>query len=298
MNGTYGIKKPAIIESSDCDIFYTYRPSRNTDSGGFTAFKKLESSILAASNFTDGTAVSSLPGMYDLRLPLDKFNAAGIYVVYIKPKEIIGYITDVSTLSAYPNIRGVIINVSDFDGSVPEETDELVGYRIDYFDSETERSDVYRIITSSNRCEPVAQNMNNATQKGIMYRFNESSNLLFCTVTPNTAMSFKSSSMPYIGRSGQKIALVNTKFNPVALEIEITTNDFDTIATMLEGNQIRNLDAGLITTFNENGEIYHQAMYGNITNPSEGIHHDFKFNNSGVINFDEATNYEKIQNAI
>lgn len=298
MNGTYGIKKPANVKGDDIDIFYNYRPTRNSDAGSYSTFKKLDSSLIVQSKYNSDGSSFDLPGMYDLRLPLDSFGSTGIYMVYIKPKEIFGRITDISTLQAFPNVNGVIISTSDFPGlSNMVDADDLVGYRIEYFENDTERmDDVYRIITSSSRCEPVAQNMNNATQKGVMYRLNDSSNLLFLTVTPSTTMSFKSSSTPFIGRSGQKIALVSTKFNPVALEIEITDHDFDTLTTMLEGDQIRNLDAGLITTFNQNGEIYHQSMYANVTNPVDGIHHDVKINNDSTVDFNEQTNYEKILN--
>lgn len=297
MNGTYGISRPANISSSDVDIFYNYRPSRNTDTGSYSNYTKIDSSLLIQSKFIQNNSEQALPGMYDIRLPLEYFGNIGIYMVYIKPKEIFGKIVDVSTLQAYPNINGVVINMSGFDGLV-NNVEDLVGYRIEYFDSNGLRSDEYRIITSANRCEPIAQNTNNASQKGVMYRFVDSSNLVFLTVTPSTSMSFKSSSRPYIGKAEQRISISNTKFNPIALEIEITDKDFNTITTILEGDQIRNLDGGLITTFNENGEIYHQSMYANVTNKKDGIHHDVKISNDGVIDFNEQSNYEKILNRL
>ena len=45
------------------------------------------------------------------------------------------------------------------------------------------------------------------------------------------------------------------------IEIEMVEHDMDTLSTMLEGDQIRSLDKGLVTTYNENGEIYHQAEH-------------------------------------
>lgn len=297
MNGTYGINKPANISSSDVDIFYSYKPNRNTDTGSYSNYTKLDSSLLIQSKYTENEEEKALPGMYDIRLPLEYFSNIGIYMVYITPKEVFGTISDVSTLQAYPNINGVVINLTSFDG-LTTDVEDLVGQRIEYFDESDNRSGEYRIITSANRCEPVAQNMNTAYQKGVMYRFVDNSNLVFLTVTPSTSMSFKSSSKPYIGQSGQKISITNTKFNPVALEIEITDKDFNTIATMLEGDQIRNLDGGLITTFNESGEIYHQSIYANITNKVDGIHHDVKISNDDTIDFNEQSNYEKIRNRL
>lgn len=297
MNSTYGITKPANISSSDVEIYYNYRPNRNTDTGSYSNYTKIDSSLLIQSKYNDGSSEKTLPGMYDIRLPLEYFGNIGIYMVYIKPKEVTGNILDVSTLQAYPNINGIIINLSSF-SSIASNVEDLIGYRIEFIDTNGERTGEYRIITSANRCEPVAQNSNNASQKGVMYRFVDSSNLVFLTVTPSTSMSFKSSSRPYIGKSGQKISIINTKFNPIALEIEITDKDFNTITTILEGDQIRNLDGGLITTFNENGEIYHQSMYANVTNKVDGIHHDVKISNDNVIDFNEQSNYEKILNRL
>ena len=63
---------------------------------------------------------------------------------------------------------------------------------------------------------------------------------------------------PYIGVPNQQIIISNTKFDPVCVRIEICENDFDTIATSIDGNQIRSLDNGLLTTYNSDYEIYKQ----------------------------------------
>jgi hypothetical protein len=89
-------------------------------------------------------------------------------------------------------------------------------------------------------------------------------------------MSFDSNALPYIGKPNQQIVLVNTKFNPVMLEIEITEHDIETLTTMIEGEQLRNLDHGLITTFDSNGHIYSQADYGTVVDGANGTHHDYK----------------------
>lgn len=296
-NGTYGTRKPADITSNDVDIYYHYRPTRNSDAEGFSEFRKLDSSILGTTNATDEEGNSFvLSGLYDLRLPLEQFGSDGIYTIYIKPKEIRTKIIDVSTLAAYPNIRGIVIDTTELDGSL-KNNGNLVGYRIEYYEGGTKRSD-YRIITSNNKCEPVAQNLNDSSQKGIRYRYNDSSNLMFCTVTPSTSLSFKSSSTPYIGEAMGEIALINTKFNPIMLEVEMTKHDIETISTMLEGNQIRNKDNALITTFSPDGGIYHQAAYGAITNPEQGINHDFKYNNERTVDFNEIDKFNTIRENI
>ena len=279
-NGTYGTKKPAFITQNDVDIFYYYRPTRSTDSDDFAnGFKLLDPSLLTNSTYEVNGISEILPGMYHLKLPVDIFGVPGIYTIYIKPKEIEATITDIGVLTAFPNVRGVVINSNNIttNDTTIFNNGGLVGYRIDYYDDDGNLLDMYRIITSNNRCEPCAQNFNDVTSKGIKYRFNDSSNLIFCMVTPSTGMSIKPSDMPSIGSTGQSIKLVNTKFNPVSLELEIVEHDVQDVVTMIEGDQIRNLDSGLITTFNNNGEIYHQAEYGNIIDTADGTHTDFKF---------------------
>ena len=292
-NGTYGTKKPALITSNDVDIFYFYRPSRSTDSDDFSnGFKKLDSSLLLTTTYEDENEnVNNLAGMYNLRLPVDIFGNAGIYTVFIKPREISATILDVGTLAAYPSIRGIVLNTNSI---MTEDTSifnngGLVGYRVDYYDDENNQLDIYRIITSNNRCEPVAQNFNDAYAKGIKYIFNDSSNLIFCTLTPSTAVSFNANAVPTLGNEGQRVKLVNTKFNPISLEIEMTEHDNEDVITMLQGDQLRNLDKALITTFNNDGEIYHQAEYGNIVNASTGLHADFKITKDS----DNVVNTEK-----
>ena len=269
-NGVYGTKKPAQITSEDVDIFYYYRQTRSSESK-MNGFEQLDSKILHNTYVNDGKEV--LPGMFDLRLPLDKFKEPGIYNVYIKPREIKTNIFAVSTLSAYPNIRGIVLQAKSL-GSIGE-NGGLVGYRVEYIDNNV-RSETFRLITSNNKCEPLAQNLTSVHGNNVTFRFNDNSNLTFCTLTPSSNMSFDSNATPYIGKPNQEIRLINTKFNPIMLEIEITEHDIETLTTMLEGEQLRNLDHGLITTFNQDGDIYLQTDYGTVVDGENGTHHDYK----------------------
>lgn len=289
-NGTYGVKKPAYITADDVEIFYYYRPNRNSESPDFQAFKKVEDPAAWFSQCYIENGEEILPGMYDLKLPVEEFGKKGIYTIYIKPREINAVIADVSTLTGnFSNIRGIVIeNTGGWANG------DLVGWRVEYFKDDTRLED-YRIITSNNLCEPVSQNMNTVTQKSVRYRFNNSSNLMFCTLTPTAAMSFNQTNLPSLGLTGQKIRLVNTKFNPVALEIEMVDYDEEGIATMLEGDQVRDLNHGIITTFDSDGNIYHQARYGNITNVAEGMNSDFKIAYRETYIRSEKDDYETIK---
>lgn len=271
-NGVYGIGVPANITSNDVEIYYNYHEERSSDTTDSAAFKKLPSSVLVPSsrevepgaNVSQFENDSSLIGMYNLKLPLDKFGKRGYYSVYIKPKEIPCSIQDVGVLAAYSDVRGIIINSEEVDDAsiktLLNKDDGLVGYRIEYYDS-GKRADYYRVITSNFKVEPVVQNLSNSNQKSVRYRYNSSSNLVFITVSPSSAPSFKPNALPFIGSAGQNILIINTKFNPIMLDIEMTEHDIETVSTMLEGSQLRNLENGLLTTYNSDHEIYNQFTF-------------------------------------
>lgn len=267
MNGVYGTTIPSNVTSDMVDIYYAYHKTRSSDSVADSTFTKLSSTILSNAIYEadDESLDSLLEGMYTLKLPVQIFNRKGFYTVYIKPKEVASNILDVGVLTAFPDIKGIVLDTSmikdDNTKSKALANNSLVGYRIIYFDDNGSRLPYYRIITSNNKCEPVANNPSNSSDKSYTYRYDDSSTLTFLTVTPSMAPSFKASAEPYIGKVNQKIALVNTDFEPVMLDIEMVDHDADTISYMLEGTQLRNLDGGLVTTFNENNEIYHQSEH-------------------------------------
>ena len=273
MNSTYGNVKSAFIDpQKDVEIFYHYRPTLNSEDINYRDFKKIEN---VNSVFTtveiENTAKNAngdsfpdaiLPGIYNLSLPVNIFGRKGFYTVFIRPKEIYCTITDVGALGAYPDVRGIILDMNNIDSNrVMFGNDNLVGYRIEYLDTNLKRQDYYRLITSNNFAEPITQNLTSSNTNSNAYRFNESGSLVFLTLSPSTSPSFKASSKPYIGTPNQSIIISNTKFDPVCLRIEICENDFDTIATSIDGNQIRSLDNGLLTTYNEDMEIFKQFEF-------------------------------------
>ena len=273
MNSTYGNVKSAFINpQKDVEIFYHYRPTLNSEDISYRNFKKIEdvSSVFTTVEIEDSAKNSNgapfpnaiLPGIYNLSLPVNIFGRKGFYTVFIRPKEIYCTITDVGALGAYPDVRGIILDMNNIDNDrAMFGNDNLVGYRIEYLDTNLERQDYYRLITSNNFAEPITQNLTSSNTNSNAYRFNESGTLVFLTLSPSTSPSFKASSKPYIGTPNQTIIISNTKFDPVCLRIEICENDFDTIATSIDGNQIRSLDNGLLTTYNDDMEIFKQFEF-------------------------------------
>ena len=263
MSGLYGTVRGAKIDpNKDAEIFYYYRPNRSTTDEDFPQFKSLSSSNLVPSEaHTENEIEDILPGMFNLRLPLDVFNDTGIYTVYIRPKEHIIHLQDVSVLADYPEIRGVVINKLDVGGVT-----DLTGYRIEYFDTTkanaAERTDRAVIITSCNFCKPVWVSVTDSASIPRRYQYTDSSaNLLFCTVTPCSYGDYSPNVAPNIGTGVPEkdlVAVINPKFSPVMVEIELVEHDAETITTMLEGDTIMDHDNAIMTHYNDNKEIYQQ----------------------------------------
>tara|TARA_R110002126_G_scaffold123262_1_gene265265 strand:+ start:202 stop:1104 length:903 start_codon:yes stop_codon:yes gene_type:complete len=256
---TYGTIRPSNVSPSDVDIFYTYTPSRDIP-------PQTPVRILDATNFltqfntplvNNGTQ-PILPGLYNLNLSADLFSAKGYYTIMIRPKQFYSTIFDCGVLSAYPDIKGLVFD----SGQLPTQlsnNDGMVGYRIEYLDDGGNIiPNTYRIVTSANLTEAVSANIPNTTQKSTRYRFNDSSNLLFTTVTPSSPASITPNKIPFIGTPGQSVVITNTFFNPVTIELEMVEYDTETLAYGLFGNQSKGIQDGKYTIYNFDNQIYKQ----------------------------------------
>jgi hypothetical protein len=267
--GTYGIVRPADISPDDVEIFYHFTPSR--DSQGNTTLIKLDASqvLIKMDNPNKGqsnvTGFEVFGGMYTLKLPVATFGAKGFYTIMIKPIEMRTSIVDVGVLSAYPDIKGLVFDLSSIPANFLNrfENDGLVGYRIEYLNTNPTANDAklnnfFRVITSNNRAEPVNQNLTNSNQKAIRYRFNDNSTLTFCTVSPASASNVKPNALPFIGQPNQQVIITNTFFNPIMIEVEMVQHDVETLAFALFGNQSKSLEDGIYTIYNFSNDIYKQ----------------------------------------
>jgi len=270
-NNTYGIVRAALVTPDDVEIFYSYRPTRNSEDDSFKDWRKIEdvSSIFSNSKLENSEVADlRLPGMYNLNLPVSLFGKSGYYTIYIRPKEYMFTIKDVGSLAAFPEIRGIVLDMNEIvENRGIFADDNLVGYRVEYFNYESSglmRQDYYRIVTSNNFCEPVSQNLTTANTNSNGYRYNTSGTLCFITLTPSTSPSFKPNATPYIGVPNQRILLINTKFDPVAIEVNMVDHDIETLSYMIEGEQVRNLDNGRLTHYNFDGEIYKQFEFSTV----------------------------------
>ena len=263
--GTYGTVRPADMSSDDVEITVFY--SKNRENANTEVFK-LDSANLVPINNPNNTSggFEIFGGLYNLKLPVTDFNRKGIYTIVFKPVEIRTKIVDCGVLSAYPDIKGIVIDSTD-SNLTPFldrlENNNLVGYRIEYLTTDSSTSNkkipnLFRVITSNNKSEPVNQNLSNVNQKAIRYRFNDNSNLVFCTVTPSAPSNVKPNTLPFIGGPNQDIIITNTFFTPFVMEIEMVEYDIETLAIGLLANQTKSLEDGIYTVYNFSNQIYKQ----------------------------------------
>jgi hypothetical protein len=266
-NGTYGITRPADVTPDDVEIFYTFAASRDKIANNLTKITNTNDVLIKANNpnRTDSgiTGFEMFGGMYTLKLPTSIFSTKGIYTIIIKPVEIRTKIVDVGVLSAFPDIRGLLFDMATIPTNFVNrfENNGLIGYRIEYLDpaaTDAKINNIFRVITSNNRAEPVNQNLTNTNQKAIRYRFNDNATLTFCTMSPNSASNVVPNTFPFIGQPNQNVIITNTFFNPIMIEIEMVEHDVETLAYALFGNQSKSLEDGIYTIYNFSNQIYKQ----------------------------------------
>jgi len=262
--GTYGTVRPADMSPDDVEMTVFY--SENREKSNTSVFKLDSGNLTSINNPNSANGFEVFGGLYNLKLPVTDFGAKGIYTIVFKPVEIRTTISDCGVLSAYPDIKGLVFDTSD--PSVTQFIDKfqnnnLVGYRIEYLTTNTSATNqkvpnFFRIITSNNKAEAVNQNLTNTNQKAIRYRFNDGSNLIFCTVSPSSPSNVKPNTLPYIGAPGQGVIITNTFFTPFVMEIEMVEYDIETLAIGMFGNQAKSLEDGVYTVYNFSNEIYKQ----------------------------------------
>jgi len=261
--GIYGGIRPSDININDLDVFYTFTSTRELQAT--QVFRLNPTDILTELSLPEDDQVNLeqnlLEGMYNLKLPANIFNSTGVYTIYIRPKVLRLTIVDCGVLSALPTVKGIIIDgneLDDFDASLLA-NNALQGYRIEYINSDgTKLRNTVRYVVSSNKVVPVTENVGNTSQTAIRYRFDDNGTLLFLQVTPSSASSVKPNVTPFIGNPDQTILMSNTNVNPLAIEIEFVENTLDTLVSMVAGEQIKDVDNGILTLYDENRNILRQ----------------------------------------
>lgn len=295
--GTYGTLRPSDVSPEDVEIIMNYTPSRDVTDNFI--LKTLDAPTLLRPYFNnEGTGgnngVEILGGLYNLTLPAEEFNQLGFYTLYLRPAQIRTVITDCGVLSALPNVKGLIIDLSNVPPAslnkfVPQ---GLVGFRIEYLNNDGSKiPNFFRIITSSFYCEPVVTNQVNTTQKAIRYRYVDGqSNLLFLTVSPSSSPTNKPNATPYIGQPDQEIIISNTFFNPVTIDVEMVEYDISSLAIALYGNQTKSIDDGIYTIYDSENNIYRQYNLYEIRDQFNELLYEVRQNRGNNIDFSKNFN--------
>jgi hypothetical protein len=274
------------------EIILNFTPTRDvTDQFVLT---KLDAQTLLRPYFNNtetggNDGVEVLGGLYNLTLPANQFNALGIYTLYIRPAQIRTVISDCGVLSALPNVKGIIIDISN----VPTEYQNkfvpqgLVGFRIEYLNPDGSKiPNFFRVVTSSFYCEPVVTNEVNTTQKSIRYRYVDGdSNLIFLTLSPSSSPTNKPNATPFIGQPNQDIIITNTFFNPITLEVEMVEYDISSLAIALYGNQTKSIDDGIYTIYDSQNNIFKQYNLYEIRDQFNALLYEVRQNRNDNIDF-------------
>jgi hypothetical protein len=293
--GTYGIVRPSDVNIEDIDMYYNYIPNRQANSPDLI---KLNANELLTYNYLpsdDPNAVGSenlLEGLYNLKLPASTFNELGIYTIYIKPKLTTTVIVDCGVLSSLPSVKGLIIDMN----TIPSElqaNNAMQGFRIEYVDSSGKKlRNTVRYVVTSNKVVPVSENVGNTSQKAIRYRFDDAGTLIFLQLTPSSSSDVKPNATPFIGNTGGVILISNTYFSPIVLEVELVENTIDTLADFVAGEQIKDVQNGILTYYDKDRVITKQFNLYEIKDDVENVPlYEVKEKRT---NIDETENFDNV----
>ena len=270
-SGNYGINRASDVNIEDIDMYYNYAPDRQTNNIDIIPLVATELLSYFYLPSTDPNFIpvvnpslvensNVLEGLYNLRLPAAIFNQLGIYTIYIKPKLIMTTIVDCGVLSSLPTVNGIVIDLSTT--LLPDNlkaNNALQGFKIEYLNSDnTKLRNVVRYVVTSNKVVPVSENVGNTSQKAVRYRFDDSGTLMFLQLTPSSSSDVKPNVLPFIGNVGGTILMTNTYFSPIVLEVELVQNTIDTLADIVGGEQIKDVQNGILTHFDKNRVIIGQ----------------------------------------
>ena len=290
--GSYGTIRPSDVSPQDVEIQMVYTPSRDVTDNYVLTSLDAQSVLKPYFNNSEtggNTGVEVLGGLHNLTLPAQQFNALGIYTLYVRPAQIRTTITDCGVLSALPNVKGIVVDLTNVPVQYQNKfvSQGLVGFRVEYLNVDGSKiPNFFRVVTSCFFCEPVVTNEVNTTQKSIRYRYVDgSANLLFLTLSPSSSPSNKPNATPYIGQPSQGIIISNTYFNPISIEVEMVEYDISSLAIALYGNQTKSMDDGVYTIYDSQNNIYRQYNLYEIRDQFNALLYEVRQSRGGNIDF-------------
>jgi len=252
--GIYGTKKLADVDFNDVDVLYAF--SKNREQVTDNQLRPLYPNVTNA----EFTKMFGADGVYKLKLPASVFNQIGFYIVLVKPKsyevEIVdcSYVVRESDEDIQISKKGIVIPKLQFQG-----TGSLIGYQLEYFDDNGVKvKNFHRIITGSDLVSSAPNSTQSNTSASQSYVLDDNGSFLFLTLTPDEVSLVSNTKQSDLGKSGQKIIISNTFFDPVMLEVEMVDQTIKTLSYGIFGNSTRDLELGIYSIFDENGSLYKQ----------------------------------------
>lgn len=282
--GVTGIIRPSTVDLNDIEVLYSFTPDRIIPP---TDFLPLDVNQIISKRFLSTASNQVLQGMYTLKLPINVFSGVGYYTLLIRPKQIVTTILDCGVLSQLPDQKGIILDTNRTELQALGEklnAGGLCGFRVEYLNSDDGSiiPNLFSTVAYSNRCEAISQPSNAATQKSVVYRFNDTANLMFLSVTPASSPSIKPNAFPYIGVAGQQIIMSNTYFDPQVIDIELTEYNLRKIALLVNGERTLNVETGIENIYDENRNILTQSTLYDIKDEAANPLYKVKTNNTEI----------------
>lgn len=262
--GNYGNIRSADVEPNDMEIYYIYRKTRTSQSEPVGVLNPVQ----VVKKIKDpNDAASILGGMYEFELPSSIFSRIGYYSIYVRPKKLKLNILDCGVLAVDNSIRGIVLDLSKIPPTDAYKFDNngLIGSLVEYYsdnpiNGEKKIQNLFRIVTSNFKVEPISDNISTVSQKSIKYRANDNATLCFLTLTPSTQAINTPNLVPYIGKTNQTISLSATNFDPFMIEVNIVEHNIDTLAFALYGNRSKSVNEGIETIYDNEGRIFKQFV--------------------------------------
>lgn len=263
--GSYGSIRPATFTPSQAQIYYLYTPENGEGTSRVVRTLDAEQVLAPVSAQVEGqeNGGDNIWGLYELDLPQNEFSKSGVYDIYIRPKEVIGAISDCAFLTN-SEVKGIVL---DANSEVFSEFESLDGFRVEYYEEGQRIPNFFRIVTSTNRVEPVNTPVGQQfSGSPISYSINSNGSLFFLTLSPSTNIVDSSGQAPFLGTPGQQIALSNTFFDPLHIQLTVSDNTIDSIAKSLFGNQLKNVTNGQYSIHDDDGNVLQAFTLAEIRN--------------------------------
>lgn len=264
--GSYGSVRPATFSPSDAQIYYLYTPEDGDGTSSRVVRELDPDQVLgpvAAEMEGQENGGDNIWGLYELDLPQNEFSKPGLYDIYIRPREYFVEISDCAFLTN-SEVKGIVL---DSNSEAISNIESFDGYRVEYYEDGQRVPNFFRIVTSTNRVEPVNTPVGQQfSGSPISYSTNSSGSLLFLTLSPSTNIVDSSGQAPFLGVPGQRVALSNTFFDPIHVALTVSDNTVDSIAKALFGNQLKNVDNGQYAIYDDKGNVLEAFTLAEIRN--------------------------------